>query len=185
MALVFWGGLYLAYYSGGFREDAFNPRRGLNGPVVDLDDPATLGERVFKQNCVLCHQATGLGVSGVYPPLAGSEWVLDGDWRGDNHLVAILLRGLQGPVAVRGETFNNAMPGWSLLRDDQIAAVLTYIRSRWGNAAPAIPEGFVRQIRAATATHPAQWSPSELRAMAREMAPAAKPVPPPAQKAAR
>jgi mono/diheme cytochrome c family protein len=193
MALVFWGGFYLAYYSGGFRAESFNPRRGMTASAVDGDDPAMLGKRVFMQNCVLCHQATGLGVPRVYPPLAGSEWVMGRDWRGDNHLVAIVLQGLQGPVQVDGSTFNNAMPGWSHLRDGEIAAVLTYIRSEWGNSAPAITEEFVKRSRAIAPARTVPWSPGELRAIARELSPAPVPSPAPAaaekvsfpQKAAR
>ncbi len=177
MALVFWGGMYLAFYSGGFRAESFNPRRGMAGGAVDSNDPATLGRRVFTQNCVLCHQATGLGVPGVYPPLAGSEWVLGRDWRGDNHLVAILLNGLQGPVRVGGAAFDNAMPGWSILRDEEIAAVLNYIRTAWGNTAPPIPVEFVRQRRGLTAARAAPWSAGELQAIARESAPAPAPQP--------
>lgn len=171
MALVFWGGLYLAYYSGGFRAESFTPRHGMVTPSADLNDPATLGKRVYTQNCVLCHQATGLGVPGIYPPLAGSEWVLGRDWRGDNHLVAILLQGMQGLVQVREDTFNNAMPTWSILRDEEIAAVLTYIRGEWGNSAPEIPPGFVKEQRARTAARDAPWSPDELQAIARESVP--------------
>ena len=163
MALVFWGGAYLVYYSGGFRADAFNPRRGMAGSAVDSNDPATLGRRTFTQKCVLCHQSTGLGVPGIYPPLAGSEWVLARAGHGDNHLVSILLHGLQGPVEVSGKTFNNAMPGWKAMRDDQIAAVLTYIRSQWGNSALPITPEFVAQIRARTADRGEAWGRNELK----------------------
>jgi mono/diheme cytochrome c family protein len=168
MALVFWGGWYLAFYSGGFLADSFNPRHGLAGSAAESSDPTALGQRVFTQNCVLCHQATGLGVPGVYPPLAGSEWVLGRDWRGDNHLVAILLRGLQGPVQVAGGSFNNAMPGWSNLRDEEIAAVLNYVRTQWGNSAPAISVEFVKRGRALTEDRTAPWSAADLQRLARE-----------------
>ncbi|MGH8046321.1 MAG: c-type cytochrome, partial [Chthoniobacterales bacterium] len=80
MVFVFWGGIYLAYYSGGFRADAFLPRSDMTGPAIDLNDPAALGKRLYTQNCILCHQASGGGIPGIYPPLAGSEWVLAKDW---------------------------------------------------------------------------------------------------------
>jgi mono/diheme cytochrome c family protein len=177
MALVFWGGVYLAYYSGGFRADSFNPRRGMAGPAVDLNDPVTMGKRVFTQNCVLCHQATGLGVPRIYPPLAGSEWVLAREWRGDNHLVNILLHGMQGAVEVDGKSFDNAMPPWKILRDEEIAAVLTYIRSEWGNSAPPITTEFVRERRERTARRTDPWSPNELRDIARQSVPAPSATP--------
>jgi mono/diheme cytochrome c family protein len=183
MLLVFWGGGYLAFFSGGFRADAFVPRKGMAGPAVDLNDPATLGQRIYTQNCILCHQANGAGIPRIYPPLAGSEWALAKDWRGDNHLVSIVLHGLQGPVEVGGATFNGAMPGWKALRDDEVAAVLTYVRSQWGNTEAPIPADFVRQIREETATRNAVWSQGELQGVAREAAPAATGTPKPRLKA--
>lgn len=172
MALVFWGGSYLAFNSGGFRADAFVPRRGMNSEAaLAAGDTAALGKKIYTQNCVLCHQADGEGIPRVYPPLAGSEWALAQDWRGDNHVVSIVLHGLQGPVRVRGGAFNGVMPGWGFLRDEEIAAVLTYIRTQWGNAAPPITAPFVKQVRERTAARAAPWSQNELRAIARESAP--------------
>jgi len=181
-AIVFWAGLYLAYYSGDFRADVFNPARAaaagagaaqVAGPV----DPKVTGKRVFTQNCVICHQATGLGVPGQFPPLVGSEWVLGGDWHGDNHLVKILLKGLQGPVQVKGETYNNAMPPWAQLTDEQIAGVLTYIRSEWGNNAPPITVDFVKKIREASADRADPWAQKDLQAIPPEKVPEAPAAP--------
>lgn len=180
-AIVFWAGLYLAYYSGDFRADVFNPARAAAGagaaPAAGPVDPKVIGKRVFTQNCVICHQATGLGVPGQFPPLVGSEWVLGGDWHGDNHLVKILLNGLQGPVQVKGETYNNAMPPWAQLSDEQIAAVLTYIRSEWGNAAPPITVDYVRKMREATAGRVDPWSQKDLQAIPLEKVPEAPAAP--------
>ncbi|MCK9590145.1 MAG: cytochrome c [Terrimicrobiaceae bacterium] len=185
--IIFWAGLYLAYNSGGFRSDVFDSSRTAwagggateTGPV----DPKVLGRRVFTQNCVVCHQTTGLGVAGQFPPLVGSEWVLGGDWHGDNHLVKIILKGLQGPVQVKGATYNNAMPTWSQLTDEQIASVLTYIRSEWGNAAPPISAEYVKAIRDKTADRTEPWASGDLQAIPAEKAPAVEtppPAPPPA-----
>ena len=184
-AIIFWAGLYLAYFSGDFRSDVFNPTHavwagGGAAPAAGPVDPKLLGKRIFTQNCVVCHQTTGLGVPGQFPPLAGSEWVLGGDWHGDNHIVKILLKGLQGPVQVKGAAFNNAMPPWGQLKDEQIAFVLTYIRSEWGNAAPPITPDYVKQIRAATADRTEPWSQKALQAIPPEKAPeppAAAPTP--------
>ena len=187
-SIIFWAGLYLADNSGGFRADVFDPERvggggtaAQTGPV----DPKVLGRRVFTQNCMVCHQTTGLGVARQFPPLAGSEWVLGQDWHGDNHLVKIVLKGLQGPIQVKGSTFNNAMPTWSMLTDEQVAAVLTYIRSEWGNAAPPIFAGFVRAMREQAAARTEPWSPKDLQAIPAEKAPDApvSPSPSPAPSA--
>lgn len=180
--IIFWAGLYLAYNSGGFRADVFDPSRTAwagggaaeqAGPV----DPKVIGKRVFTQNCVVCHQTTGLGVAGQFPPLAGSEWVLSQDWHGDNHLVKILLKGMQGAVQVKGASFNNAMPTWSMLTDEQIASVLTYIRSEWGNSASAISIDYVKEIRIKTADRTEPWTMKDLQAIPAEKAPAAPTTP--------
>jgi mono/diheme cytochrome c family protein len=174
--IIFWAGLYLAYFSGGFRADIFNPDRvawaggGTTKPEGPVD-PKVLGKRVFTQNCVVCHQTTGLGVAGQFPPLVGSEWVVGGDWHGDNHLVKILLLGLQGPVQVKGAAYNNAMPPWAQLSDEQISAVLTYIRSEWGNSAPAISTDYVKKIREATTGQTEPWSQKALQEIPGEKAP--------------
>jgi mono/diheme cytochrome c family protein len=175
--------------SGGFRADVFevsdaaeaDRRTDTTGPI----DPKILGKRVFTQSCVVCHQITGLGVPGQFPPLAGSEWVTGGDWHGDNHLVAILLKGLQGPVQVKGMTFNNAMPTWRQLSDEQIAAVLNYIRSEWGNAAAPISSDYVKAIREQTAGRVEPWTAKTLQTMPPEKvpplpAPGPSPTPAPA-----
>lgn len=166
MALVFWGGAYLAYNSGGFQSTVFDPAQKAWGPAVASQkaapDPKVVGKRLFTANCVACHQSTGLGVAGQFPPLVGSEWVLGADGHGDNHVVAILLRGLQGPVQVKGTTYNGAMPPWTQLTDDQIAAILTYIRSEWGNSAGPITADQVAKMRAETQSRTQPWTQGEL-----------------------
>jgi mono/diheme cytochrome c family protein len=117
------------------------------------------GQQVFTTTCAACHQATGEGVPGVYPPLAGSEWVT-GD---DAKVVRILLHGVTGPIEVAGETFNSMMPPWgATLKDADIAAVLTYVRSQWGNKGAPITAAKVASIRAATASRTTPWTAAEL-----------------------
>lgn len=157
MALLFWGGAYLAFYSGGFKSEVFDPSQvawagGGAAAEKAAPDPKVVGKRLFTANCVACHQATGLGIAGQFPPLVGSEWVLTEGQHGDNHLISILLHGLQGPIQVKGATYNGAMPPWQQLKDDQIAAILTYIRSEWGNTESAITPEQVAKIRTETAT---------------------------------
>jgi mono/diheme cytochrome c family protein len=169
--IIFWAGMYLAYNSGGFRADVFNPTQvawegGTSGPAAP-PDPLVIGKRLYTANCVSCHQTTGAGVAGQFPPLVGSEWVLAGDWHGDNHLVKVLLQGLQGAIQVKGNTYNNAMPPWKQLKDDQIASILTYIRSEWGNNAPAITAEFVAKIREETGARTEPWTQAELKAIPR------------------
>jgi len=128
-------------------------------------DPKVLGKRIYTQNCSACHQPTGQGIPRLFPPLASSEWVVGNTEIGDNHLVTIILHGLQGPIEIKGTTFNNAMPPWQQLKDEQIASVLTFIRSEWGNSAPAITTDFVKSIRDQSSSRTTPWSQKDLRAI--------------------
>lgn len=104
------------------------------------------GAALFASLCVACHQATGLGLPGVFPPLAGSEWVLGKD----STAAAILLHGINGSLTVKGTVYNGAMPAFGgQLDDEQIAAVLTYVRSQWGNSAAAVTAETVAAAREA------------------------------------
>ncbi len=105
------------------------------------------GGEIYQGKCVACHQANGEGVPGVFPPLAGSEWVLGNPER----LAHIPLHGIQGKLTVKGTAYNGMMPVFGeLLTDGEIAAVLTHIRSQWGNKADAVTEATVKKVREAT-----------------------------------
>lgn len=177
-ALLFWGGWYLATYSGGFRADVLDHHAearfgGLaGGDQPKAVDPVVLGEKLYKANCVSCHQATGEGVPGQYPPLAGSEWVLNHPQR----LKRIVLNGLEGPLTVKGQSYNGNMPAFSRLKDEQLAAILTYIRQAWGNTAPAVTPEDMAIVRAAVATRVIPWTATELQAITEpDTAPEQKP----------
>ncbi|HEY5742573.1 MAG TPA: cytochrome c [Terrimicrobiaceae bacterium] len=186
LALAFLGAGYLFWNSGGFSVNVFNPARvawdgaGSGGPAA-APDPMVVGKRLFTQNCVVCHQQTGLGVAGQFPPLAGSEWVLSQDWHGDNHIVQIVLHGFSGPVTVKGQQFNNVMAAWGkVLKDEQIAAVLTYVRNEWGNKAAPITKDFVSKIREQTKDRTEPWTQKELQATEKVLVEQAAPAPTPA-----
>ena len=103
------------------------------------------GGAIFAANCAACHQANGQGLPGVFPPLAGSEWVV-----GDPKVLAnILLHGVSGKIEVAGQSFDGMMPAFAQLSDAEIAGVLTHIRSTWGNQAEAISADFVASEREA------------------------------------
>lgn len=92
------------------------------------------GAQVYSQNCSSCHQANGEG-NAAFPPLAKNP-VVTGDPKTVIHIVR---NGLTGPVKVNGKTFNGQMPAWkSQLSAGDVAAVITYIRSSWGNKASAV-----------------------------------------------
>jgi mono/diheme cytochrome c family protein len=119
------------------------------------------GAEVFTK-CAVCHQATGLGLPGAYPPLAGSEWLLNNP----EVPIRIVLHGLQGAITVKGGAFNNAMtPFGEQLSDAEIAAVLSYERSSWGNSASKITAEQVASVRAATKSQTAPWNPADLQGL--------------------
>ena len=157
-ALVF-GGFYLGRYSGVFAgEAAVHATPGGGGAAASA--AAVDGAAVFSGRCAACHQATGLGLPGVFPPLALSEYV-NGD---PARLARLVLRGLTGPVTVAGVSVNGAMPAWAdQLKDAEIAAVLTYVRSHFGNSAAPVSADTVAAARAATAGRTAPWTAAELQ----------------------
>ena len=102
------------------------------------------GKKVYSQYCVVCHMNDGKGIDKMYPPLIQTDWVL-----GDKEkLVKVVLNGLSGPIEINGNTYNNAMPAHNFLSDKEIADVLSYVRSSFGNDAPAITSEEVTAIRA-------------------------------------
>ena len=161
-ALILFSAIYLGRYSGGFDPLVYDERilpGMLEGGVAPVaQDPKIIGKRVFA-NCIACHQTTGQGLPGAYPPLAGSEWAMGPEDR----IIRIVLNGLSGPITVKSTSFNNSMPAFGpQLRDEQIADVLTYVRSEWGNNAPVVSPDKVKEIRAAVAARTGPWSPEEL-----------------------
>jgi mono/diheme cytochrome c family protein len=96
---------------------------------------AAHGASVYSTNCSSCHQAQGQGVSGTFPPLAGNPAVTGPAAA----VITIVKDGKSGPITVKGVSYNGQMPSWkATLSNDDIAAVVTYIRSSWGNHASAV-----------------------------------------------
>ncbi len=109
------------------------------------------GKQLYVANCVACHQSSGKGLAGVFPPLDGSEWVV-----GDERIVAnILLHGIDGEISVAGTLYKGNMPPFKQLSDAELAAVASYMRSQWSNKAAALkPDLFERERKASTRTTP-------------------------------
>jgi mono/diheme cytochrome c family protein len=170
---LFWAG---TSFSGGFGGSFFSPDNytvhpgsqaatgggGPGGAAAAGPTIAELGQTYFAQNCQVCHQANGAGIPNTYPPLAGSEYVNGGSRR----LGMILLKGLQGPVTVEGHLFNGAMPAWGTsLTDKKIAAILTYVRSSFGNHGGPITPDQITDARKEFAGHPDSWHEADLLAV--------------------
>jgi mono/diheme cytochrome c family protein len=92
------------------------------------------------------------------PPLVESEWVLGSPQR----LIRIVLQGLGGPIRVNGRDYSLDMPGWQIFDDEQIAAILTYIRREWENTGSPIETDLVKKTRLATAKREEAWTAREL-----------------------
>jgi cbb3-type cytochrome c oxidase subunit III len=105
---------------------------------------ASDGAAIFAAKCSACHQATGLG-TGPYPPLAGNADVTAAD---TSAIIGTVLNGRSGPIQVNGKTFSGAMPAWKdTLTNDDIAAVLTYVRAAWTNKAAIVTADQVAAAR--------------------------------------
>jgi putative membrane-bound dehydrogenase-like protein len=120
------------------------------------------GETLYEMACLACHQPEAKGLPGVYPPLSESAWA-----RGDkSRLIKIVLHGLTGPIEVKGKKYGGPgavpMPAMGGLTDQQIAEVLTYVRSAFGNKASAVAPAEVSAVRAVTATRETPWTVTEL-----------------------
>jgi mono/diheme cytochrome c family protein len=149
--LFYWGTVFMAENAGGFARDVYNPYHSSEEVAVsNPQDPDAKrraeGRRIFTTTCAACHQDSGLGQDGKAPPLVGSEWVLAP--KGDR-IVRVVLNGFTGAVSVKGKEWNLTMLNWrDNFNDDQIAGVLTYIRSSWGNNAGPISPDLVKAARA-------------------------------------
>ncbi|MBS1834696.1 MAG: cytochrome c [Acidobacteria bacterium] len=173
-AALMWGGWYIGTYAGTWSADGLAERATAGAAITaPAQNPMELGKEVFGV-CVQCHQENGRGVPENYPPLAGSEYVL-GDKR---KLAALVLRGLGGDVTVAGKHFNSQMPAWDNRDDEEIAAVLTYIRNSWGNKADPLSKEFVAAVRKETEGK-GEWRPASLDAFAATPPPAAPVAAPP------
>ena len=124
----------------------------------------TLGKSVYERDghCITCHQGDGKGLTASgFPPLAGAKWVT-GDLE---RLIKVTLNGVYGPINVLGKDYPGQVPMTpfkGLLKDDEIAGVLTYIRNSFGNKASTVSEDQVKKIRAETVDKKGFYTPEEL-----------------------
>lgn len=148
-------------YSGKISDEIYLPE-GTNIRVVEqpskMPPPAAtqaerikLGEVVFKANCMACHQESGKGIPGSFPPLAGSDF-LNGD---KTRAIRTVIGGKEGPLTVNGTQYDGAMPAWSL-NDEEIANVLSYVYGNWGNSGKEVTPTDVKSVRATMPTQKKQ-----------------------------
>ena len=102
----------------------------------------------YEMNCAACHQADGKGLTGAFPPLAGSDWIKG---KTPAEIASSVLTGIQGEMVVNGETYNNIMPAQSHISDADIAGIITYVLNSWGNPGGTLSADEVKAERAALA----------------------------------
>jgi mono/diheme cytochrome c family protein len=171
--LGFLGDMYFVYHGldiggkgGAFPKQVYFPYP--NYAAVQRDNPAAggvdldVGKRIYSTSCAPCHQPNGMGTPGMFPPLAGSEWVAP---ENPENMIRIVLNGLAGPITVSGQQFNNVMVPWrDTLKDEEIAAVISYVRNDWGNKGSFATPDQVKKVREATKDRTGPWSADELKA---------------------
>jgi mono/diheme cytochrome c family protein/glucose/arabinose dehydrogenase len=140
------------------KEDEVSIPAGINKNVF------LAGKQIYSREgfCITCHQPDGKGLeASAFPPLSGSEWVNGNEER----LIKIVLKGLAGPIEVEGKKYPGQVPMTpfgGMLNDDEVAAVLTYVRNSFGSKAPAVSPEKVKEVRAAIKDKTGFYSPEEL-----------------------
>lgn len=141
----------LAIYSGKVAEHVYQPEGGAvqvvaqpNGEVRarNREEQIAFGRTAYTQNCAACHQAQGQGIPSVFPPLAGSDFLNANKARA----IGAVIAGLQGPITVNGQPYNGVMPALRL-DDHDVANILTYVYSEWGNSGQTVSDAEVQAAR--------------------------------------
>jgi mono/diheme cytochrome c family protein len=104
----------------------------------------TAGRAAYLANCSACHQREGGGLKGAFPPLAGADWLRE---QPTERSIAVVLRGLSGPLTVNGVSYNSMMPPMAHLSDRDVAAILTYVYASWGNDGRVVTADMVATVR--------------------------------------
>lgn len=120
------------------------------GPKSSPADRLAAGKQLFMGTCSVCHQPEGQGVENVFPPLAKADYLMDDKARS----IDIVLNGLSGAVTVNGKVYNSVMPPMSQLNDDEVADILSYVRSSFGNKGDAVTAAEVAKVRGSTPRPP-------------------------------
>lgn len=165
-ALLYWGMVYFDQRGAWFNHQVYTPYHSL-AELQKCQPPSgsgnlERGKAVYENVCALCHNTDGSGKPNQAPPFVGSEWVLGSP----NRLIRIPLSGLSGPLQVKGQEWGLAMPAMgAALSDDDLAAVLSYMRQSWGNKASAITPEQVKAVKGEIKGRAQPWSASELNAV--------------------
>lgn len=188
MIVILFAGGQLGLMTGGWSFEVSNPfvvaRQGDprpgGGDGVGVMDPFQTALKKGASGyavCGGCHQGSGMGIPGQYPPLAGSEWVLGGTER----LIRVVQHGLVGQISVSGQNYNfpGGMQGFgAAMSAGDLANVLTYIRNTWGNEGTMITKEMIEKVRADESSRASQWTQAELEKYAESNVPGEIPAGP-------
>jgi len=141
-----------AIYSGLQAENVYLPEgggiqdMGSSSPIApvaqNLAERIEAGGRVYTANCAACHQTEGQGIPGVFPNLAGSDFLMADPTRS----IGVVLNGLSGPIEVNGVSYDGIMPGVRL-SDEDVANVLSFVLNSWGNEGPELTPSDIAKVR--------------------------------------
>ena len=165
LVLLFWGGMTFDQQGGWFNRQVYAPYHSEAELAFyqppKAGDSTARGKMLYEANCALCHGVDGLGKPNQAPTLAGSEWVLTD---GVNRLIRIPAVGLAGPLEVKGQQWNLAMAAMgAAYNDDDLAAVLSYVRNAWGNKASMVTPEQVAAVRKDIAGRTQPYTADELK----------------------
>lgn len=121
-------------------------RAAASSGTLTLEQQVAAGKAHFTGTCSVCHQDSGQGIPGVFPPLAKSDFLA----KDPEAAIKIVLNGLSGPVTVNGKEYNSVMPPMSQLNNDEIANILTYVFNSWGNNDGRVSADQVAKVRGET-----------------------------------
>lgn len=137
------------------------PRTSAQDAALEAQKKA--GQTIYMTVCFACHQPTGMGLPGMFPALAGSDWA---NAAKPDRIIRMVLHGFTGPITINGKPFTTPAPlmppQGAALSDQQIADVLTYVRSSFGNNAGAVKPEQVKSIREADKARTAMWTEAEI-----------------------
>ena len=172
LVLGYWGTVHFDRQGGWFSAKVYSPYRSIDHlqgfQPRGAPNRFNVGRAVYhKPSCVLCHQANGQGTPGQFPPLAGSDWVLEPE---PGRIIRAVLHGMQGsPIKINDQSFSfgASMVAWKdTFNDEEIAAVLTYVRQEWGNKASEVTLERVKGVREKTKDRATPYAPDELMKIA-------------------
>jgi mono/diheme cytochrome c family protein len=165
IGLLYWAMIYFDQHSAWADPQVYIPYH--SAAELALYQPKTeggneLGKQYYDNVCALCHNNDGTGKPNQAPPFVGSDWAVGNP----NQMIRIPLAGLSGSVKVKDQEWNLSMPAMgAAMTDEQLAAVLTYIRQSWGNKASAITADQVKAVRSQVGNRTQPWTAAELNSV--------------------